>query len=157
MNEIHDKQEEQGARTGSENERSAPRPPATAEEESNQLPRINLGALFMPAVWGPAHGQWVTILFYPLWLFADSCITNAVLYGGFTIVMAATVILGTAAVTLLYACTAGQKAYERASRTMTMQQYRARQRKWAVACFFIALFFVGLATWYNLTIRLVQG
>ena len=36
------------------------------------LPPINLGALFMPPIWGPANGIWITILYYPLWLFADN-------------------------------------------------------------------------------------
>ena len=41
------------------------------------LPPINLGALFMPPIWGPAHGIWVTILFYPMWLFADNLLYAA--------------------------------------------------------------------------------
>jgi len=124
---------------------------------SETLPRINLGALFMPAVWGPVHGQWITILFYPLWVFADISIVNAVFSGGFAIAMAASVVLGTAAVTIFYACTAGQKAYERVAHAMTPKQFRARQKKWVVICALIALAFAALATWYNLTIRIPGG
>ena len=36
------------------------------------LPRLNIGALLMPPIWGPAHGFWVTILYYPAWLLADN-------------------------------------------------------------------------------------
>ena len=36
------------------------------------IPRLNIGALFLPPIWGPAHGMWATILFYPIWLFADN-------------------------------------------------------------------------------------
>ncbi len=36
------------------------------------VPRLNLGAFLMPGIWGPAHGLWICILFYPLWLFADN-------------------------------------------------------------------------------------
>ena len=36
------------------------------------LPRVNLGALLMAPVWGPAHGIWASILFYPAWLVADN-------------------------------------------------------------------------------------
>ena len=36
------------------------------------VPRFNVGAFFMPGIWGPAHGLWVSILFYPLWLLADN-------------------------------------------------------------------------------------
>jgi hypothetical protein len=73
----------------------------------------------MPAIWGPAHGQCITILFYPLWIFADPSITSAVFYGGFTIALAATVVLGTAAATIFFAGTAGYKAYQRVASTMT--------------------------------------
>jgi len=121
------------------------------------LPRINWGALFMPAVWGPAHGQWITILFYPLWLFADTSITNAVFFGGLTYALAASVVLGTAAVTILFALTIGQKTYARVAHKTTMQQYKSRERIWALISALIALAFLGLATWYNLAIRLPQG
>lgn len=36
------------------------------------LPPLNLGALFMPPIWGPAHGIWITILYYPAWLLIDN-------------------------------------------------------------------------------------
>ena len=35
-------------------------------------PWLNIGALLMPPIWGPAKGIWVTILWYPLWVFADN-------------------------------------------------------------------------------------
>jgi len=127
------------------------------EIDYSGMPRINWGALFMPAVWGPAHGQWINILFYPLWLFADTSITNAVFFGGFTYVLAASVILGTAAITVFFALTIGRKAYARVAHKMTMQQYKARERTWTVISLLIALAFLGLATWYNLAIRLPQG
>ena len=127
------------------------------EIDYSGLPRINWGALFMPAIWGPAHGQWITILFYPLWLFADTSLTTAVFYGGFTIALAATVLLGTAAVTVFYARTAGYKAYQRVANRMTLQKYLARERIWTVVSILIALLFIGLATWYNLAIRLPAG
>lgn len=128
-----------------------------AERDLRSLPRINWGALLMPAVWGPAHGQWVTVFFYPIWLLADNCLTNAVLHGGIAIVLAAIVVLGTAAVTIFYARTAGYKAYLRVADKMTLQEYLARERIWVVASALIALLFIGLATWYNLAVRLPAG
>ena len=41
------------------------------------LPPINLGALFMPPIWGPAHGIWITILYYPAWLVLDNLFYGA--------------------------------------------------------------------------------
>ena len=32
------------------------------------LPPINIGALFMPPIWGAANGIWLAILYYPVWL-----------------------------------------------------------------------------------------
>ncbi|MDR1088271.1 MAG: hypothetical protein LBL23_03250 [Coriobacteriales bacterium] len=138
-----------------------------AEPDLSRVPRINWGALLMPAVWGPVHGQWITILFYPLWLFADTCLTNAVIFGGLSsgllstgglaTILAATVVLGTAAITFLYASTAGRKAYLRAAERMTLQEYLARERVWAVVCALIALLFIVLATWYNLAVRIPAG
>ena len=44
-----------------------------AQEEKflKGLPRVNIGALVMPGIWGPAHGFWACILFYPLMIFID--------------------------------------------------------------------------------------
>lgn len=128
-----------------------------SEVELSKLPRINWGALLMPAVWGPAHGQWVTIFFYPIWLLADTSLTNAVMHGGFAIVLAAIVILGTAAATVLYARTAGRTAYLRVAHKMTMQQYLKRERIWVAVSAVVALIFIGLATWYNMAVRLPAG
>ena len=50
-----------------------------AEEEKflAGLPRVNLGALFLAPVWGPAHGMWAAFLFFVAWLFADNVIYAA--------------------------------------------------------------------------------
>ena len=45
---------------------------ACEEKFLEGIPRWNIGALFLPPIWGPAHGFWATILFYPLWLVADN-------------------------------------------------------------------------------------
>lgn len=52
-----------------------------AEERLLQgVPRVNIGALFMPPIWGAAHGMWATIIFYPLWIVADTCFVNAIAF-----------------------------------------------------------------------------
>ena len=50
-----------------------------AEEEKflKGLPRFNIGAFLMPGIWGPAHGFWVCILFYPLYVFIDNLFFGA--------------------------------------------------------------------------------
>ena len=127
------------------------------DDDLARLPRVSLGALFMPAVWGPAHGQWVTILFYPLWIFADSCFVNGVLLGGLAAVLAVTVFIGMALITVFYARTAGRRAYLRVAGRIPLERYLRYERIWAFASLAIALLFFALATWYNLTIRLPQG
>lgn len=133
------------------------REPKDLQAHLKRLPPMNWGALLMPAIWGPAHGQWVAILFYPIWILADTCLTNAVLYGGLATVLAVLVALGTAAATIFYARTAGRIAYLKVAEKMTMEHYLARERIWVAVSAVIALVFIGLATWYNLTVRLPAG
>ena len=57
-----------------------------AEEEKwlAGLPRVNWGALFMPGIWGPAHGFWVAILFYLCgcsWITSSSAHTALLSHG----------------------------------------------------------------------------
>ena len=51
---------------------------AVEERLLQGVPRVNIGALFMPPIWGAAHGMWATIIFYPLWIVADTCFVNAI-------------------------------------------------------------------------------
>jgi hypothetical protein len=123
----------------------------------DQLPRISVGALFMPPIWGPAHGFWSTILFYPLWLIADTCFTNAVLAGGVFWLLSAIVFVGTAAFTVFFARTSRIKAYLRVADEVPIERYLHRERVWAVVCIIIAVVLLFLATWYNLAYRLPAG
>lgn len=116
---------------------------------------LNLGALFMPPIWGPAHGIWITILFYPLWLFADN-----LFYAAFTepttltVVCAVLVFIGSVVVTVLFAWV-GQRYALRRALTMgkTKEEYQKKQRIWAVCMALVAIVFIALATWYNLDVR----
>jgi hypothetical protein len=119
-----------------------------------KLPPISLGALFMPPVWGAAHGQWLTLLFYPLWLFADNCFVSAVQQGGIFIALSAIVLLGTLAVTVFFARTWRIPAYRRVAATVPIERYLKREKVWAAVCAANALIFVAFATWYNLAERL---
>ena len=134
--------------------------PTQERHQANEvpgLPKFNLGALFLPPIWGPAHGQLVTVLFYPLWFLADTCFVNAVFFGGLAIVLAVVVFLGTAALTLFYARTAGRPAYLRVAEKIPLRRYLARERVWALVCGLLAVLFLVLASWYNLAVRLPAG
>lgn len=119
------------------------------------LPRVNVGALLMPAIWGPAHGFWVTILFYPAWLVADN-----VFYAAYeaptplSIIIAALTFVILLGVTVAFAIVAQPLAAHRAeARGVTRAEYLKRQKVWIIVSAIIAVAFLGLATWYNLAWR----
>ena len=70
------------------------------------IPRINIGALLIPPIWGPAHGFWASILFYPVWLFADNIFYAAVtertpLSIALAVAVLATLVVGSVAFSLI--------------------------------------------------------
>jgi len=119
------------------------------------IPRLNLGALFLPPVWGPAHGMWATILFYPLWLFADNAI-----YAAFkdrttlAIVLAIVVFVTLTAGTIVFAIL-GQPfaAHRAASKGIEKKAYLKREKIWAIGCGIGALAMLIWASYFNLMIR----
>lgn len=119
------------------------------------IPRFNVGAFFMPAIWGPAHGLWVAIIFYPLWLVADNTF-----YAAFSqrtplaIAVAVAVFVVMVAITVAFSLIGQPLAARRAaSRGKTKEEYLKSQRIWAAACIAIAVVALAAATYYNLAIR----
>ena len=120
------------------------------------IPRLNIGALFLPPVWGPGHGIWATILFYPLWLFADNA-----LYAAYTeqsalaIAVAILLMLSLAAGTLVFAVLSQPFAAHRAidKKGMTKEAYIKREKIWSIVCVVLGIAMIVWATYYNLVIR----
>lgn len=116
---------------------------------------INLAALFMPPIWGPANGIWITILYYPLWLFADNLFYSA--YSNpspLPIILSIIVAVVLAVVTIFFARISQGYACARAlNMGKTKEEYIKKQKVWAVAMGLLALVMIVLATIYNLTIR----
>ena len=119
------------------------------------IPRMNIGALFLPPIWGPAHGIWATILFYPLWLFADN-----VFYAAFSqrtalsIVVAVLVFASLTAGTVVFAILSQPFAAHRAaSRGVSKQTYVRRERIWAYVSVIAGCAMIVAATYYNVVIR----
>ena len=121
-----------------------------------RMPAVNIGALFMPALWGPAHGQWFTILFYPLWLILDNLIYGAV-HGQQMVWLAALAVIATAAFTIYYAMRANVHGYIRVASEKSPEEYLATERKWSILFVLIGIAFLAFATWYNLAIRPSTG
>lgn len=132
-----------------------------AEEEFlSGMPPLNIGALFMPPIWGPAHGFWITILYYPGWLFADNVFYEAITkHTVMSIIFAVIIFVTLVVVTLVFARLSQPTAAHRAidSGKMTKEQYIKRQRIWAVCCVILAVIMIILATYYNLVIRPTLG
>jgi hypothetical protein len=131
----------------------------TQEQIMEGLPPINIAALFMPPIWGPANGIWLTILYYPVWLFADN-----LFYGAYSNPQPLTVALSIVAavvlalVTIVFARAGQGYACQRALKMgKTKEQYLANQKKWAVAMVVLAVAMIILATYYNLVIRPTVG
>lgn len=131
----------------------------TQEQIMEGLPPINIAALFMPPIWGPANGIWLTILYYPVWLFADN-----LFYGAYSNPQPLTVVLSIVAavvlalVTIVFARAGQGYACQRALKMgKTKEQYLANQKKWAVAMVILAVVMIVLATYYNLVIRPTVG
>lgn len=128
---------------------------AAEKEFMKGLPRFNVAAFLLPPVWGPAHGLWVTILYYPIWLFVDN-----LFYATFEdpqplsivfTVLAFAILLG---ITIAFAIVSQPIAAHRAEdRGISRATYLKRQRAWAIGCAIGAVIMLGLATYYNLGIR----
>ncbi|NHM15990.1 viscotoxin-A3 [Eggerthellaceae bacterium zg-887] len=128
---------------------------AREEEFLKGLPRVNLGALFMPPVWGAAHGFWVTLLFYPVWLLADNCFFAAYCNPSvLSIGVAVLVFVSLLVVTVVFAIVSQPIAAHRAENAgVSRERYLKRQRAWAVACIVAGLVMIAAATYYNLAFR----
>jgi hypothetical protein len=122
------------------------------DEPLPRLPRMNWGALFMPALWGPGHGQWFMILFYPLWLFLDNLIYGAVRGTG-PVWLAVAAGLMAAAFTVFYARNANYYGYLRVVQEKSPEEYLRGERFWTVLGVVIGVAFLVFATWYNLAVR----
>ncbi len=119
------------------------------------VPRLNIAAFLMPPIWGPVHGIWVTILYYPLWLLADNCFVNAVVaQTPLAIVLAVIVALILLLMTTAFSIISQPFALHRAVENgVSKETYLRRQRIWAVAMAVVAVIAIGAATYYNLCIN----
>lgn len=119
------------------------------------IPRFNIAAFFMPFIWGPAHGIWATILYYPVLLFADNAVYAAYSEQSvLSIVLAVVIVVSLTAVTVVFAILSQPYAAHRAiNHGSTKEAYLKRQKVWAVVAVIVFAVMIGLATYYNLAIR----
>jgi hypothetical protein len=128
---------------------------ALANEYLEGTPKLNIGALLVPPLWGPAKGIWATILWYPFWVFADNCLfawwsTGTVLA---TVVGVLTLII-TIAVTVAFAYFSRPYAAIRAIRQgKSKEEFQRGEVRWAIIGAIVAVLLLTLATYYNLCVR----
>lgn len=129
--------------------------PENLQELMRGVPRFNIGAFLLPPIWGPAHGLWITILYYPAWLFMDNILYET--YVNPTPIMVVLAIAATLvllAVTIAFAILSQPYALKRAlSHGKTKEQYLSNQRKWAIGCVIGAVLMLSWASYYNLFMR----
>lgn len=125
------------------------------QELMKGVPRFNIGAFLLPPIWGPAHGIWITILYYPAWLFMDNILYETYRNPTPLLVIAALAAsLALLALTIAFAVFSQPYALKRAlSLGKTKEKYLSNQRKWAIGCIVGAALMLGWATYYNLNIR----
>lgn len=128
---------------------------AAEEEFLKGLPRFNVGAFFMPPIWGPVHGFWITVLFYPAWLLVDNLLYA--LYCEFSVL---NVVLAVSAVVIILALSAvfsivsqPMAAHRAENKGISRERYLRNQRIWAVVCIVLAVAMVVFASIYNINIR----
>ena len=130
-----------------------------AQEEKflEGLPRVNIGALVMPGIWGPAHGFWACILFYPLMIFIDYVVYGAYIKPeAWTIALAVIGVVIYVAVSVVFSIVSQPFAAHRAeAKGVSREQYLKRERIWAVVCVIVLIIALAWATYYNLEILTV--
>ena len=127
-----------------------------AEEEFLRgIPRFNLAAFLLPPLWGPVYGFWITILFYPAWLFMDNLLYSACSNPSLvTVVMALIVCVTYVIFCVAFSLVSQPLAYHRAhAKGVSKEKYLKQQRIWAVVAVVIAALMLGFATYYNLEVR----
>lgn len=125
----------------------------TSDELVPRLPRFNVGAMLVPPLWGPAHGLWAGAMFLPVWLFADSAVAVAIEPGGTGAVAGAVAIVSlTLVAQLWFAKRANGLAWRRVSHRVSVEEFSARERAWALALAPLGAALLAWAVYYRLVI-----
>ena len=114
------------------------------------LPRFNLAAFLVPPIWGPAHGQWVGVVFLPMWLFVDSIVASGGAGGVPTRSASLVVVVATLAFQAFFAKRANGLAWRRVAEKVPVALFARRERWWAIASVPVAAALLGWAVWFHL-------
>ena len=120
-------------------------------EPCPRLPRFNLAAFALPPVWGVFHGQWVGVLFVPIWVFVDSAASTAS-RGIVSLVGAVVLALFTVIFQVFFAKRANGVIWRNTAGHMSVDEFRRRQRLWAVFCVPLGIFVYAWMIHYRLVV-----
>jgi hypothetical protein len=115
------------------------------------LPKFNFAAFALPPVWGPAHGQWVGVLFLPIWIFADN-VASTIGRGNIALAGVLVVLPATFAFQAYFAKRANGLAWRRVAGRLTIEEFTRRERLWAYACVPVGMALLGWALYYRLVL-----
>ena len=123
-----------------------------ADDPVPQLPRFNVAAFLVPPVWGPANGQWAGAIFLPMWLFMDSVIASAMGRGLALGMGAVLVVAATLGAQTWFAKRANGLAWRKVSDRVSVADFAARQRVWAVVSVPLFVLLLGWGVYYRLVL-----
>jgi hypothetical protein len=121
------------------------------DEAVPSLPRFNFAAFALPPVWGPAHGQWVGVIFLPIWIFADN-VASTLGRGNIAVAGALVVLPATVAFQAYFAKRANGLAWRRVAGRRSLNEFVRKERLWALACVPIGVALLGWALYYRLVL-----
>lgn len=116
---------------------------------------ISIGAFLLPMIWGPAHGIWITILYYPAWIFLDNLVYGAVHMPNFmSISFSVIVCVLMVVISLVFARVSNAQALHRTiALGKTKESYIKSEKVWAIVAIVVAIAVIIIATYYNISIR----
>jgi hypothetical protein len=120
------------------------------DEPVPALPRFNVAAFLLPFIWGPVHGQWVGLIFLPIYVFMDSIISTAGEGGVATGAGSVLVVAGTLAFQAFFAKRANGLAYRAVCDRQSVEEFSRGQRIWAWASVPTALALIALIVWLRI-------
>ncbi len=122
------------------------------DEPVPQLPRFNLAAFLVPPVWGPFHGQWIGVIFLPIWLFADSVIASSMGRGAAAAAGGVFLVAATLAAQAFFAKRANGVAWRSVADRVSVPAYVRRERVWALVSIPLAAVLLGGGVYYRLVL-----
>ncbi len=126
-------------------------------EQTPALPRFNVAAFLLPMLWGPVHGQWVGVVFLPLWVFTDSIVRSASSLGVGGRIAAGFAVLATLAMAGWFGKRANGVGWRRVCDRVSVARYAQRQRVWAVVSVPVAALLVGSVVYFNVVVLPTRG